>query len=137
MLINEGVRKARVCPPNTRPYEVVMTKPAQRTSDPLTNRDAAGSAEPNRPGVCALGHVARAPVAPSGQVPEVTRRVTLMPDVSAGVLELFRALIEAMPDAIVVVDDTSAIVLVNVQTERLFGYTREELLGNRIDILVP
>jgi protein-histidine pros-kinase len=67
----------------------------------------------------------------------VARRITLMPDAPAGVLELFRELIEAMPDAIVVVDHTSTIVLVNVQTERLFGYTRDELLGEPVDILVP
>ena len=42
-----------------------------------------------------------------------------------------------MPDAIVVVDHGSAIMLVNVQTERLFGYTRDELLGEPVDILVP
>jgi PAS domain S-box-containing protein len=57
--------------------------------------------------------------------------------VPAGVLELFRALIEAMPDAMAVVDHTSTIVLVNAQTERLFGYMRGELLGESVDILVP
>lgn len=67
----------------------------------------------------------------------MARRITLMPDVSAGVLELFRALVDAMPDAIVVVDHTSTIVLVNVQTERLFGYTRDDLLGEPVDVLVP
>jgi len=42
-----------------------------------------------------------------------------------------------MPDAIVVVDETSTIVLVNDQTERLFAYRRQELLGQPVDILVP
>ena len=73
----------------------------------------------------------------SASAPEVGRRTALIPDVSAGVLELFRALIEAMPDAIVVVDRTSSITLLNGQTERLFGYTRDELLGKPVDILVP
>jgi len=67
----------------------------------------------------------------------VARGISAMPDVSTAVLELFRALIEAMPDAIVVVDHASAIMLVNGQTERLFGYTRDELLGEPVDILVP
>lgn len=52
-------------------------------------------------------------------------------------LELFGALIDAMPDAIVVVDETSTIVLINDQTERLFAYGRRELLGQPVDILVP
>lgn len=52
-------------------------------------------------------------------------------------LELFGALIDAMPDAIVVVDEMSTIVLINDQTERLFAYGRRELLGQPVDILVP
>jgi PAS domain S-box-containing protein len=53
------------------------------------------------------------------------------------VLELFGAVIDAMPDAMAVVDDTGTVVLVNAQTERLFEYTRDELLGKPVDILVP
>jgi len=53
------------------------------------------------------------------------------------VLELFGALMDAMPDAMAVVDQTSTIVLVNAQTERLFDYKRDELLGKPVDILVP
>ncbi|MEU1473974.1 PAS domain S-box protein [Streptomyces sp. NPDC005760] len=49
----------------------------------------------------------------------------------------FRALLEAAPDAIVIVDDAGTIQLVNAQTEALFGYRREELLGHRVEILVP
>lgn len=49
----------------------------------------------------------------------------------------FRALLEAAPDAIVIVDDTGTIQLVNAQTEALFGYRREELLGQPVEILVP
>ena len=46
-------------------------------------------------------------------------------------------LLEAAPDAILEVDRQGRIVLVNLQTERLFGYTRGELLGNRIEFLMP
>ncbi len=49
----------------------------------------------------------------------------------------FRALLETAPDAMVIVNQASQMVLVNAQTERLFCYPREELLGQPIEILVP
>jgi diguanylate cyclase (GGDEF)-like protein/PAS domain S-box-containing protein len=49
----------------------------------------------------------------------------------------FQGLLEAAPDAMVGVDDRGLIQLVNRQTEVLFGYDREELLGQPIEILVP
>jgi PAS domain S-box-containing protein len=49
----------------------------------------------------------------------------------------FRGLLEAAPDAMVIVDAHGAIVLVNSQAERMFGWSREEMLGQTIEILIP
>jgi PAS domain S-box-containing protein len=49
----------------------------------------------------------------------------------------FRELLEAAPDAIIEVDGEGRILLLNLVTERLFGYRREELLGQPVEILVP
>ena len=49
----------------------------------------------------------------------------------------FEALLEAAPDAIVAVGEDGRIHLVNRQAEQLFGYTRAELVGQPLDILVP
>ena len=51
--------------------------------------------------------------------------------------ESFRELVESAPDAMIGVDHTGAMVLVNSQAERLFGYKRSELLGRKLEVLVP
>jgi PAS domain S-box-containing protein len=49
----------------------------------------------------------------------------------------FEALLETAPDAMLAVDISGRVVLANAQVEALFGYTRPELLGQLVDILVP
>jgi PAS domain S-box-containing protein len=51
--------------------------------------------------------------------------------------EKFELAVEANPSGIVMIDASGAITLVNAETERLFGYRRDELVGQSVDVLVP
>jgi len=50
---------------------------------------------------------------------------------------MLEALFESVPEAVVISDETGCIVRVNIQVERLFGYSRDELRGQPIEILLP
>jgi len=50
---------------------------------------------------------------------------------------LTTSILEAIPDAVAAVNQQGVIVQINAQTEAMFGYTRDELIGRKIEILVP
>jgi len=81
-------------------------------------------------------HIARA-ADPSDAQPQL--RAELRRSVSEQVFAetRFQALLEAAPDAILIVDATGRIVIPNSQAERVFGYDRSELIGQPVELLLP
>jgi PAS domain S-box-containing protein len=49
----------------------------------------------------------------------------------------FKTLLETAPDAMVIVNQAGSIQLVNSETEKLFGYSRQEILGQPVELLIP
>jgi PAS domain S-box-containing protein len=58
-----------------------------------------------------------------------------LPNIDPG--ELFRLTVELSPTGMLAVDDRGVILLVNAEVERLFGYSRDELVGRPVETLVP
>jgi two-component system, sensor histidine kinase len=58
-------------------------------------------------------------------------------DADADAEALFRHLLDAAPDAMVIVDEKGKISIVNVQAERMFGYTRDQMVGRSVEMLMP
>jgi PAS domain S-box-containing protein len=100
-----------------------------------------GAAAPDAFQLPERGNPHPVPVRPAGARGDVPWRPdeTPSPVAAEDVLkaEALRGLVEAVPDALVVVDDRGRMVLVNTQTEQLFGYRRDELLGRPVELLVP
>jgi PAS domain-containing protein len=75
----------------------------------------------------------------AGQHPRylvISEEVTLE-NPSAQSEEKFRRLLESTPDAMPIVNEDGRIPVINSRTEWLFGYRREDLIGQRIKVLVP
>ena len=66
-------------------------------------------------------------------VPRFPRRVTL----PQGDAQIYKALVESAPDGILVLDEHGAIIISNPEVERMFGYSREEMRGVRVEDLIP
>jgi PAS domain S-box-containing protein len=69
--------------------------------------------------------------------PDISQNDIRMPRETTPLEARFGAALEAAPDAIVLVDDAGTVVLVNTAVEQLFGYRRDELVGQFVDVLVP
>ncbi len=67
---------------------------------------------------------------------DVTDEVRLIKELEA-TRRFSETLVESAPDAMVIVEEDGSIVLVNAAAESLFGYTRTELIGSSLDVLVP
>jgi PAS domain S-box-containing protein len=74
------------------------------------------------------------PMESADEEPEASRGPVSIPHLSE---KLLLNVLEMAPDAIAAIDRRGLIVLVNEQTEKMFGYQRSELLGKKIEILVP
>jgi protein-histidine pros-kinase len=92
-------------------------------------------------GATFLAHAALTPVRDAAG--EIAGFLQISQDITGALLERqrtedqFRSLLEAAPDAMVIVDRVGRIVLVNSQTESLFGWGREELVGELVEKLIP
>src|SRR5271165_961677 len=73
------------------------------------------------------------------ETPQGPMVISAIRDVTArkGAEDKFRALLESAPDAMVIVDQRGKIVLINSRTEEMFGYSRQELLGYSVEVLIP
>ncbi|MBI3427240.1 MAG: PAS domain S-box protein [Acidobacteria bacterium] len=84
-----------------------------------------------------LGVLARAFARMSAEVQEKTAALKGEITERQEAEDRFRLVIEAAPSGVVMIDSHGKIVLVNAETERLFGYARAELLGQSVELLVP
>ncbi len=66
-----------------------------------------------------------------------TSDLKLAEETAEGAIRYALGLIEAAPDAVVIVGPDGRIAFVNTETERQFGYTKKEIIGNQVEMLMP
>jgi PAS domain S-box-containing protein len=73
------------------------------------------------------------------QIPEGTIMIESVIDISVRkrLERMFQKVVEAAPSGMIMIDNRGRIVLVNPQTELMFGYARAELIGSSLEMLVP
>ena len=76
--------------------------------------------------------------------PRETKYVEVLPNSTCGQVtslnilkSICRPILEAMPDALILCDSAGNIILVNLYAEKIFGYTKQEMLGQPIEFLIP
>ncbi len=128
------------------PVEILV--PDQQRARHQGLRDAYHKAPRGRPMVSGLeiygrhkdGHSFRAEVGLSpietddGLVVTSTIRATRTTEDSEA---YFRQLLESAPDAMIIIDENGKIAVVNAQAEAMFGYRRDDMLGQAIEMLLP
>jgi PAS domain S-box-containing protein len=55
----------------------------------------------------------------------------------ADYLEVMGSVVEALPDALIITDESGGIILANLQAKLIFGYHRDQLIGKPVEMLVP
>ncbi|MFZ0911160.1 MAG: PAS domain S-box protein [Candidatus Acidiferrales bacterium] len=107
---------------------VCSQSPTANRPDTVTNRATKGSAVK--------------PIAIEPPAPDITDPSAITPPrprlrkSKSGNMQ-YRALLEAAPDAMVIVNQAGEIVLLNLQAEKQFGYHRDELLGQKVKNIIP
>jgi PAS domain S-box-containing protein len=81
--------------------------------------------------------VPREPVAPGASIDRQPKAAIRDISLRRAAEARYRGLLEAAPDAMVVVDGAGKIVLLNVQAEKQFGYRRDELIGQPVTNIIP
>ncbi len=63
--------------------------------------------------------------------------IAIKRDLAESNLEQTSKLLDSTPDPIIIIDESGTILLSNLQTQQVFGYTKEELVGQKVEVLIP